>query len=337
MNKKNLLNTPTPADMFAYRSHVNAWKPVPLSFSHLSHLDPALNTTVTSFLKDIMDAGAYVDEHRNKSLDDQIKESLTYFSSKYSKDMDDIVAMTKEIVDNSTKDTVSDDIATLKELSVKERKIIHQSNMAAQTFAYSKIAHRNDDIMKTIASLDVCSNKKEKAFLENRKIPYFYAFPTQCYLASKWLPSSWLKSMNGEKGSISLSVSKGDQSYYQDNMIYLASHEAYASTIVHEMMHHMETQMPYLVAVQRAFLSQRSKNTIKKTTDSYGNEIFVYDASLPVSYAGRVYASGKHCELLSVGMEALLFGSRGGFCGIGGIEVDKEWLHFILGVLAMSS
>jgi hypothetical protein len=60
-----------------------------------------------------------------------------------------------------------------------------------------------------------------------------------------------------------------------------------------------------------------------------------YSDSFPLRYMGRVYDNGSR-EVLSMGIEAALYGAHGGLVGVGNYRPDVDVLHFTLGMLAVA-
>lgn len=103
----------------------------------------------------------------------------------------------------------------------------------------------------------------------------------------------------------------------------------------HEFCHRAEHVVPGVAKAEKAFLAYRSKqhtDNPDKLEQIRSGEIG-YKDSFATHYAGRVY-DGRSFEVLSVGMEMLLYGSNGGFQGRGDFRKDTEHRNFVLGLIA---
>ena len=122
------------------------------------------------------------------------------------------------------------------------------------------------------------------------------------------------------------------------------------STMIHEMAHRMEDGNPHLATLCKEFVRRRSTNdegVRDKPIRYYGDKEPVYEDHFAHAYVGKVYPD-KHTEVLSTGMEALLFGKFGAGLGLGTsaqqherehpdhpgrIAEDKEHINFVMGLL----
>lgn len=114
---------------------------------------------------------------------------------------------------------------------------------------------------------------------------------------------------------------------------YAGHSEPGTRVAIHELAHRMETVMPELTRIERSFLKQRAGNNPKLETVNGRSKELGYRDSFPNHYMGRVY-DNNHREILSMGMETLFSGTNGGFAGSHNYKEDKEYKHFIIGLLA---
>lgn len=112
------------------------------------------------------------------------------------------------------------------------------------------------------------------------------------------------------------------------------------SVAVHELAHRMEATNPQIVQMERAFLLRRAgvlgENPESLTTIYKGKKEKGYKDNFITHYMGKVY-DGTAYEILSMGMEALFEGTRGGFIGQNGEKRDSDYKRAIIGILASSA
>ena len=120
-------------------------------------------------------------------------------------------------------------------------------------------------------------------------------------------------------------------------------HQDSPSTLAHELAHRMENGNPHIQALEARFLSRRTEG--EEAVGYYRDKQEFYSDHFTNTYVGKVYNDGYR-EVLSMGMEMLLYGKAG--AGVGSeISVDKhtkksgdgrtvadrEHLNFVLGLL----
>ena len=120
-------------------------------------------------------------------------------------------------------------------------------------------------------------------------------------------------------------------------------HQDSPSTLAHELAHRMENGNTHIQALEARFLSRRTEG--EESVGYYRDKQEFYSDHFTNTYVGKVYNDGYR-EVLSMGMEMLLYGKAG--AGVGSeIAVDKhtkksddgrtvsdrEHLNFVLGML----
>jgi len=102
---------------------------------------------------------------------------------------------------------------------------------------------------------------------------------------------------------------------------------------IHELGHVMENRNRDIVAMEGQFLERRTQG--EKAHGLYPgigrDEEWGKEDKFPDKYCGRMYGAGPNInayEVLTMGLEAVLGGEHGGF------QQDKDYRHFILGMLA---
>lgn len=120
-------------------------------------------------------------------------------------------------------------------------------------------------------------------------------------------------------------------------------HQDSPSTLAHELAHRMENGNTHIQALEARFLSRRTEG--EEAVGYYRDKQEFYSDHFTNTYVGKVYNDGYR-EVLSMGMEMLLYGKAG--AGVGSeISVDKhtkksgdgrtvadrEHLNFVLGLL----
>lgn len=97
------------------------------------------------------------------------------------------------------------------------------------------------------------------------------------------------------------------------------------STMVHELAHRMEDGNPHLRAVCEEFVRRRTTDDNgerERPTRYYRDKEPVFKDHLTHAYIGKMY-SKKHTEVLSMGMEMLMFGKYGGGYGLSTVTDSK--------------
>jgi hypothetical protein len=88
--------------------------------------------------------------------------------------------------------------------------------------------------------------------------------------------------------------------------------------IVHELSHKFETIEPRIVEISKSFIKRRA---LPITPYNFSNDGEVSD-HFASPYVGTIYGSGKHFEVLPVGMESTFLGTNGSLIGLA--LPDKE-------------
>lgn len=115
------------------------------------------------------------------------------------------------------------------------------------------------------------------------------------------------------------------------------------STLAHELAHRMEWGNEHIRALEARFLSRRAGD--EEATSYHSDEQDFYADHFTNTYIGKVYEHGTR-EVLSVGMEMLLYGDNGAGVGAelphdtytrtgddGRTVEDRDHLNFVLGLL----
>ena len=115
------------------------------------------------------------------------------------------------------------------------------------------------------------------------------------------------------------------------------------STLAHELAHRMEWGNEHIRALEAHFLSRRAGD--EEATSYHSDEQDFYADHFTNTYIGKVYEHGTR-EVLSVGMEMLLYGDNGAGVGAelphdtytrtgddGRTVEDRDHLNFVLGLL----
>lgn len=122
------------------------------------------------------------------------------------------------------------------------------------------------------------------------------------------------------------------------------------STLVHELSHRMEDGNPHLRAVCEEFIRRRTtdENGVQESPTRYAKDTEpVFKDELTHTYIGKMYPR-KHTEVLSIGMEMLMYGKFGAGIGLASaneshlrkdpsnearVAPDQEHMNLIMGLL----
>ena len=182
------------------------------------------------------------------------------------------------------------------------------------------------------------TEQKKKIALETPK-----EIQAQINNALYFYPSDWLK--QAFKRPL-FGISQADRAYftndgqivdYKTGTIYLFNildvGRGETSTVVHELGHLMEHSIPKIADLSQQFYNKRTKGeTLEKLKDITGDDSYTDDEvtrkdNFANPYIGKWYGSLGSSEIISIGMEGVLFNSYDLW------QKDPEHTKFMLGLI----
>ena len=170
--------------------------------------------------------------------------------------------------------------------------------------------------------------------------PIGSAAEEQSLKALELYPTAWAEASNERSIWVGPLEGEGDRGFYRDSSsaIHIPESRANETTLyVHEWAHRFEYSNERIKNLEYAFIDARANGeTARSLTSLTGggynaSEVAIAD-SFASPYTGKVYDGGRggSWEVLSTGMEGILNNTYGI------LTTDRDFLHFVLGTLAVA-